>query len=381
MKIVLHSNIAWTISNFRLELIKFLINSKFEVICIANIDTFSNTSVKEIEETGAKFIKLSLDRKGINPINDLLYFSKLLFILKREKPDLIINYTIKPVIYGSLSARFLRIKSISVITGLGYVFTSKNYISQIVINLYKISLKKVNRVLFLNQSDLNDFISYNIIPSNKAIVLPGEGINTEYFSPIFEEKKINQCFTFIQICRLLKDKGLIEYFKAAENIKSKYKHVEFKLLGFIDENNPNGITLEEIKVLENKGIITYCGFSNDVRKFISNSDCVVLASFYREGLPRTLLEAASMGKPIITTKSIGCADTVNDGETGFLCEPRNSVSLELMMEKMLKKTPNERIIMGLKGREKIIKEFDQKIINSIYYNLINSIQNESFNYR
>jgi glycosyltransferase involved in cell wall biosynthesis len=368
-KIILHSNIAWTISNFRLELIKFFISKNYEVLCIADMDNFNANSAKEIEETSAKFIHIPINRKGLNPFRDIIYAFRLFQILKTEKPDLIFNYTIKPVIYGSLVSRLLKIKSVAVITGLGYVFIEKGLLHKIVKLLYKLSLFSCKKVMFLNAEDQAEFIDNKIISASKALVLPGEGVNTDFFAPMVKTTANNKV-VFIAICRLLWDKGLREYFNAAELLKQKYPNSEFQLLGFIDENNPSSVSRADIQILEEKGIILYLGVTNDVRKYIAESDCIVLPSYYREGLPRTLLEAASMGKPIITTNSVGCKDTVEDGITGFLCKPRDSDDLCNKMEQILLMSCTEREEMGGKGRIKIMNEFDQRIVNKTYEDLI-----------
>lgn len=367
-KVVLNSNTIWSISNFRLDLIKHFVASGYEVVCIANENHFNDNSINEIKTVGARFINIDLSRKGLNPFKDIFYIITLLKLLKKEKADLLINYTIKPIIYGSFISKFLKIKSIAVITGLGYVFIKKGVLYRFVKFLYRQSLKSSKKAIFLNQEDQTEFINEGIIPLNKSIVIPGEGINTDYFSP---KEKTNQSgkIVFIMICRLLWDKGLKEYFIASENIRKEHDNVEFNLLGFFDENNPSSVSRKEISELDKTGIIKYLGSTNEVRDFIADADCIVLPS-YREGLPRTLLEAGSMARPIITTNSVGCKETVEDGKTGFLCNPKDATDLTLKIEQFIMLPPQDRYEMGLKAREKVINQFDQRIINETYDHII-----------
>lgn len=372
MKIILHSNIAWTISNFRLELIKHFVSNGHCVICISDNDNFNENSVEEIVSAGGIFTKISIDRKSLNPLKDILYSWKLFKILRKEKPDIIFNYTIKPVIYGSIISRILRIRSIAVITGLGFVFIERGVLYKLIKHLYRFSLSKCFLVLFLNVEDKNEFINENIISDKKAFVLPGEGINTDFFSPSLDSNEPTK-FVFLKICRLLWDKGLKEYFLAAEMMKAKYSFVEFQLLGFFDDGNPSGVTRKEILDLEQRGLISYLGVTNDVRKYISMADCVVLAS-YREGIPRTLLEAASMGKPIVTTNTVGCRNTVDNMRSGFLCNIRDHVDLYEKMELVVKMPPEDRKKMGMNGRFKIMREFSQIHVNDIYDRILSNVQ-------
>lgn len=365
-KIVICSNILWTITQFRLGLIKKLINAGYGVICIADIDDFSVLSEKKISDVGAKFIKLSMKRKGLNPINDFFYFSKLYEILKNEKPDVVFNYTIKPVIYGSVAAYLLKIPSFAITTGLGFVFIKNNILTRFVRILYRYSLRFPRNIFFLNKDDAEAFIQYKIVDKSKIILLPGEGIDTKYYCP-GSESPISQTFIFLLIARLLWDKGVGEYVEAAKQIKLNANYnIEFQLLGYIDQNNPSGIKREQIQSWEDEGIISYLGTTEDIKPIISKVDCVVLPS-YREGVLRTLLEAAAMAKPIITTDSIGCKDVVKDNYTGYICQVRNIKDLYEKMLCMINLTHNERMLMGKNGRLKMISEFEETIVIKKYF--------------
>lgn len=372
-KIIICSNILWTITQFRFGLIKVLINKGYDVICIADIDNFSSLSENKITNVGAKFIKLSMTRKGINPFKDIIYFSKLYKILKKQKPDIVFNYTIKPIIYGSIVAKCLNIPSFAITTGLGFVFIKNDILTKFVRLLYTYSLRFPKKIFFLNKDDAKVFIHYKIVDKSKTVLLPGEGVDTIHYCPENESPK-NKTITFLLFARLLWDKGVGEYVEAAKQIKLKfYQDIDFQLVGYIDQNNPSGIKREQIQNWEDDGIITYLGATENMKPIISKVDCVVLPSYYREGVPRTLLEAAAMEKPIITTDNVGCKEVVEDKITGFLCHARNAIDLQEKMLRMINLTHAERIKMGKKGRIKMITEFEETIVIKKYFEEIEQI--------
>ena len=374
-KILLCSNTLWSITQFRLGLIKALVKEGYEVVCIGEANNFSEQSEQKAISAGARIINLPMDRKGTNPWSDLEYFFRLRKILKREKPFLVINYTIKPVIYGSVAARTLHIPSFAGITGLGFVFTKNNMLTRITRILYKFGLKYPAVIFFLNQDDLDEFHELNIIPSSKAMLLPGEGINTSFYQPLPTEDSRAE-FIFLLIGRLLKEKGIGEYAEAARMMKSdNSSKVKFRLIGFMDTDNPGAISSDQLQKWTEEGIIEYAGTTEDIRPEIGRADCLVLPS-YREGVPRTLLEAASMEKPILTTNTPGCREVVDNGINGFLCEPRNSRDLYLKMVLIMNLSASEREKMGQAGRDKVLRQFDEKIVTAIYLKEIQKILNK-----
>ncbi|NOU47306.1 MAG: glycosyltransferase family 4 protein [Bacteroidales bacterium] len=379
-KILLCSNILWTITQFRLGLIKALVDAGYEVVCVADTDDFSVLSETKIADAGARFIRLVMNRKGTNPFSDLRYLFKLKKIIKLEKPVIVINYTIKPVIYGSISARLLHIPSLAVTTGLGFVFNSNNLLTRITRLLYKFSLRFPSKVFFLNTDDREIFLHNRIIPNEKASLLPSEGIDTEYYQPIPTSPK-DRDFTFLLIARLLWEKGVGEYAEAARILRSDNTiNARFMLIGYIDSDNPGGISKTQIQQWSDEGIIEYCGTAEDIRNIISESDCVVLPSYYREGVPRTLLEAASMAKPIITTDNVGCREVIDDGINGFICKTKDSTNLSEVMRRMIRLTPEKREKMGQSGRNKILNQFDERIVINIYLKEIEQALNIRSNY-
>lgn len=366
MKILFSGNTAWSMYNFRRKIFEFCINSGIEVLVTAPED---NIFSKKITEMGCKFIPVNLSRKGTNPIKDYNLYLSYKKILKEEKPDGCFFYTIKPNIYGGMAAGKLGVPFITITTGLGYIFNNDSIVSRIAKKLYKISFRKAQKVWFLNTDDINSFISENIIPDNKAMLLKGEGIDTEFFS-VSDVK--NEKFSFIMISRILWDKGVGIYADAARILKKKYPEVEFKLLGAIDRNNPMGIPESTIREWHNEGVVNYMGEVQDVRPYINSSSCVVLPSFYREGIPFCLMEGAASGKPLITTDNVGCREVVRDAYNGFICKTKDTESLTDAMEKMIKLPYDERIAMGKNGREFMKNEFDIKLIIEEYRKAIHN---------
>lgn len=358
-KIAFISNTSWSIYNFRLGVMKALRDAGYEVIVIAPQDEYSEV----IKTKGFDYYDITIDNRGTNPLNDIKTIIYLYKLFKKLDIDLAFNFTIKPCIYGSIAAKLSKIKSISVITGLGYVFINKGFLQNIVKQLYKISLNFNSQIWFLNKDDkdlfnnlsiTSTFFDINVLPSSgidtnkfidkKVFILKGEGIDTESFS----NKKINDSdnnLKFLLIARMLWDKGVGEYIEAARIINKKYPKVSFQLLGSLGVNNPSAISEEQMKLWVNEGIIEYLGVSDNVLEIIQSVSCVILPS-YREGVPRVLLEAASIEKPIITTDTAGCREVVDDGINGFLCEVKNSKDLADKMEKMINLSLEQRIAMG-----------------------------------
>ena len=364
-KIAFVDNSFWGLLNFRGDVIKALYKEGNKVVLIAPFDT--KISLEEYQEI--KYIPIKLSRKGKNPFQEIKYLYFLYRIYKEEKFDLIFHYTIKPNIYGNIAAKLNKIKSISVIPGLGHLFIEENIITKIVEKLYKFALNFSKEIWFLNNYDKELFIKRKLVNKEKVKILPGEGINLEKFYPIKNNRKDNKII-FLMIARVLWEKGFKEYIEAAEFLKKKYSNLEFQLLGIIDENNPSGVKKEIIENYHKKGTINYLGTSNNVKEVIINCDCVVLPSFYKEGVPRTLMEGAAMEKPLITTNIQGCKEVVKHDYNGYLCEPKNSQDLIKKIEKFIFLSKEKREKLGKNGREKMKKEFDINIIIKKYKKIV-----------
>ena len=359
--IALVSNTAWYLYNLRLGVIHFLQSKGFEILAIAPNDDF----MKLLEQENCKTVAIEMDRRGTNPLSDVVLMRRLHKIYRDHKPDFIIHYTIKPNVYGALAAKAAGIPSIAVVSGLGYAFSGRGWLYKIVARLMKTAFAFAKEVWFVNKDDRDLLLQANIVSKEKTVQLPGEGINTEKFAPI-PKPSSSETFVFLMSARLLWEKGVGVFVEAARQLKPKYPHAEFQLLGFLTDDETIGVTKTQVETWEAEGIVKYLGTTSNVIPFLANADCILLPSFYREGVPRTLLEAASMAKPIITTDNVGCRDVVDDGVTGFLVKPNNNADLTEKMERMLNLSEAERRNMGMKAREKVIREFDERWVLKEY---------------
>ncbi|MBD3795972.1 MAG: glycosyltransferase family 4 protein [Epsilonproteobacteria bacterium] len=366
-KIIFVGNTSWSMIKFRKGLLKKLVKLGFEVTVVSPFDDYC----EEIISLGCKYQKIMIDNKGSNPLKDIRLIIDLKKIYEQIKPDLIIHYTIKPNIYGTIAAKLSHIKSFAVVTGLGFTFINDTFVSKIAKLLYKFSFQFSDKVFFINKDDRKEFIDGKLITANKTFLIPSEGISIELFYPESTVKNTEE-FRFLLIARMLWDKGVGEYVEAAKVLKRKDLKVEFGLLGYLDVANPKAISKEQMNSWVNDGFVKFYGSTDNVKSFISKSDCIVLPS-YREGISMTLMESASMEKPLIATNVPGCKDVVDDGINGFLCEVKNAQDLADKMEMMLKLTSEERRAMGKAGREKMIREFDEKIVIDKYLEAIESV--------
>ena len=366
-KIVICLNTSWNIYNFRLNLAISLKKAGFEVVLVAPHDRYSDILKEEFE-----YHHIYMNNKGTNPKEDIKTLIEFYKLYKQIKPDIVLNYTIKPNIYGNIACSLLNIKTINNISGLGTVFIKESFITKVVKWLYRYSLGKSSKVFFQNSDDRDLFVENTLVSFDKCDLVPGSGIDTDKFKPIKLEKKDDDTFKFLLIARMLWDKGVGEYVEAAKIIKEKYQNVEFQLLGSLDAVNNTTISKEQMELWVNAGLVNYLGVIDDVKEFIKKADCIVLPS-YREGTPRTLLESASMAKPIVTTNTVGCKEVVDDGVNGYLCKVRNAGDLADKMERMINLSENERKIMGEAGRKKMINEFDEKIVIDKYLEAIEKI--------
>ena len=351
---------AESLINFRGSLLAQLVEDGHEVIaCAPDADLKTKNRLCSL---GVKYFDVPISRTGLNPCKDFLSLYKIFRILKKIKPDIFLGYTAKPVIYGSLAARLAGVKCIySMITGLGYAFVSSSWKSKfvglIIEFLYRISLRTNTKIFFQNPDDCQLFQTKGIL-SHKSVpvIIDGSGVDLKFFNSVPLPEKTS----FLLIARLLKDKGIREYVQAAEIIKKKYPDISFKLVGWLDEN-PSCISQRELSGWINQGTIEYLGKLTDVRPAIASSSVYVLPS-YREGMPRTVLEAMSMGRPIITTDVPGCRQSLIDGENGFLVPVRNVIALANAMEKFII-SPEIVSQMGSRSLEIAIQRFDVSKVN------------------
>ncbi len=363
MKIVVIAGLAESLLNFRGPLLAAMKNSGHEVTALApgeNPDVAAR-----LLGMGVNYRAIQMDRTGMNPLKDVRSLFQMKAIISDLRPDIVLSYTIKPVIYGSLAARMAGVPhTFSMITGLGYAFmgesAGKKIVNRIVSFLYRAGLAGNGHVFFQNPDDLAIFCERGLLGSRQqAVLINGSGIDLDYFkfsTPVPTRPQ------FLLIARLLRDKGIAEYVAAAGILKQKYPEAVFRVLGPFD-SNPAAIKRVDIDKWQREGNIEYLGESADVRPYISDCSVYVLPS-YREGTPRTVLEAMAMGRPIVTTDVPGCRETVREGENGFLVPLRDALSLARAMEKFIL-YPDLIIPMGTRSREIAVEKYDVHKVNGI----------------
>jgi len=366
-KVVIAVNNAWSAYNFRLNLAKGLKENGYKVVFIVPYDNKYSLLIKKEFDC----FDIDIDAKGVNPISDFKIMISLYKLYKELKPDLVLTFTIKPNIYSSIVSALLGVKSISNITGLGTLFIKQTFITKVAKLLYEVALRFNSRVFFQNSDDKELFISNSLVSEDKCELLPGSGVDLNKFIPKIKNTNDDK-FKFLLIARLLKDKGILEFVEAIKIIKSKYENIEFQVLGEVGVANKTAVTKKELQTWIDEGLVTYLGITDFVQDVIANADCVVLPS-YREGTPRSLLEACSMEKPIIATNVVGCKEVVDNGINGFLCEVKSAGDLADKMQMMINLSSEERTVMGRAGRKKIVEKFDEKIVINKYLESIKEI--------
>ncbi|MBB5505840.1 glycosyltransferase family 4 protein [Paraburkholderia atlantica] len=367
LRITLVCNTAWAIYTYRQGLIRTLIGRGVDVTVLAPRDR----TFELLAAMGCRCIELPVASKGTSPGEDLRTLVALYRQYRTIRPHVVFHYTIKPNIYGSIAAKLAGVQSVAVTTGLGYVFIQHSRAAQIAKRLYRFAFRFPREVWFLNRDDQAAFIDGKLlVHPERARLLHGEGVDLEQFA--FTPLRARAEFRFVLIGRLLWDKGVGEYVEAARQLRARYPHARFQLLGPVGVDNPSAITGDEVAAWEQEGVIQYLGEAHDVRPFIADADCVVLPS-YREGVPRTLMEASAMGRPIVATDVPGCREVVTDGVNGLLCEARNAQSLAASLARMLDMSGAERRAMAERGRQKVATEFDERKVVETYKNLVQKI--------
>ncbi|WP_319481190.1 glycosyltransferase family 4 protein [uncultured Draconibacterium sp.] len=354
-------NTSWYIYNFRKNLITELQKDGYKVVAIAPTDEYSS----KLEELGCTFHHIDIDSKSKNPIYDLALLLRIRKILAKTKPDVLLNFTIKPNVYGSLAARTLGISCINNVAGMGTLFSDGFFSRTILKFLFKVSQCGVKTVFFQNPDDLKELTKTNIINDKKARLLPGSGVNLEEFpyTPI----KNRDGLVFLLIARMIHPKGICELVDAAKILRQKGHHnFKIQLLGEMGVNNPMAISSSEMKDLVKNEFVEYLGKTDNVKVVIQDATFVVLPSYYREGTPKSLLEALAIGRPIITTDMPGCKETVINGVNGLLCKPKSAIDLSVKMETFLKLDSKQRLEMGRQSRKLAESKFDEQIIIGEY---------------
>ncbi|MBY6084697.1 glycosyltransferase family 4 protein [Ruegeria arenilitoris] len=364
-RIALVSSYAPSLTRFRFDLIRALIAEGHHVTAFApeNDRAVADT----LADIGCDFEVLPMARTGTNPLVDAVLLMRMVRAFQRLRPDVVISYTMKPVIYGGIAARLAGVpERHALMTGLGYVFADpdprgkRRILRDVSVRLYRAGLRGVGRAFVYNGADEDDIRRFAMLDDNsKLIRVAGTGVNLERFAHrAFPEGAPK----FLVIARLLADKGVREFVAAAKRLKPEYPDAEFRILGPLDPN-PKGIKPDEIEKWTEDGIVTYLGETDDVRPYLSDASVFVLPSYYREGIPRSILEAMATGRPVITTTLPGCGDTVEDGVSGFLVAPRDANALADVMRKFLDDT-DLALQMGKEARARAEAVFDIHKVNS-----------------
>ncbi|MEM6263205.1 MAG: glycosyltransferase family 4 protein [Bacteroidota bacterium] len=364
--ICISSNYAWTIYNFRMGLIRALKNAGYRVLVISEADGYEEKIQQE-----CRFIPLkNMVRDGTNPVKDLKLLREYFQIFSREKPLVSLHYTIKPNVYGNIAARLAGIKVISTINGLGTTFAMPGPLKHLVKSLYRTSLRRAEVVVFQNEEDRKLFQDFNLVAESKTRRVPGSGVNVDRFSPVVPPE--HEGTIMLMAARLLWTKGVGIYAEAAKKVKAVHPSAQFWLLGAYVES-PDAIAPQNMQPWIEGGYINYQGVTDNMPRFFAKADAVVLPSYYREGVPRVLLEALAMGKPIITTDNIGCRETVSHECNGYLIEPKDADALAEAMIKFIDLNKHEKQIMGANSRHKALQEFDEQLVVDTYLEEIRRI--------
>lgn len=352
-KVLILANSSSGLYDFRNELIREL-GKNNQVTASVPAESSDKNKCGDLEALGCSVIPTDIDRRGINPVTDLKLFLNYRKLLSKEKPDLVITYTIKPNIYGGMACRLKKIPYGVNITGLGTTFQNKGLLRSLVVRLYRMALKKAKVVFFENAANRQLFIDEKIVKESKAVLLSGAGVNLQRYTlqPYPQDDQTR----FLFVGRVMQEKGVDELFQAMDRLRQEGFDCSLDILGSYEENYG-----EIIRSGESQGWLRFHGYQLDVRPYITNAHCFVLPS-YHEGMANTNLECASMGRPVITSKIPGCQEAVIDGKSGLLCQVKNADSLYDAMKKFLSLSREQRQAMGQAGRAHMEAVFDKKIV-------------------
>lgn len=358
-KVLILANSSGGLYDFRNELVQKLL-LKYEV----TVSLPDEVRTKELAEEGCKVVHTPINRRGVNPAEDfklLLAYRKL---LKEEKPDLTLTYTIKPNIYGGFCCRMMKIPYIATVTGLGSTFQKQGIFLKMIITMYRMGLKKAECIFFQNRENQGIFEKYHI-RGKKSKLVSGSGVNLKRhcFEPYPEEDQVR----FLYVGRMMREKGIEELLEAAKQLHDD--DTEFELLGYPDEDYQ-----DRLDSYEKEGYIRQLGFDPDVHGYIKNASALVLPT-YHEGMSNVLMEASATGRPVIATNISGCKEIFEEGVTGFGCEPKSSEDLIRALKKFLKLSGGERAVMGQKARQKMEREFDREKVADAYMEEIETVGN------
>lgn len=357
--IVFAANSAWNILNFRMNLVRALSAAGLKPVAMVP----SGEGEAELRKAGVEVHTIPMAPDDTSPVSGFLLVVRYIQALGRIRPAAFLGFTPKPNIFGSMAASSLGIPVVNNVTGLGTAFIHGGVLEKLVPSLYRVALRRSHRVFFHNDDDRNLFLGQRLVAPEQARVIPGSGIDLRRFKSTPLPAK-EDGLTFLFIGRLMWEKGMAEFVEAARMVRTQVPAARFHILGPVDEGK-RGVPADEIGRWKSEGAVEYLGTTSDVRPFIKAADCVVLPS-YREGMPRVLLEAAAMGRPLIGVDVPGCRQIVREGETGFLAEPRSASSLADKMLELIDLDPKARATIGRRARQVVEAEFSEELVERAY---------------
>jgi glycosyltransferase involved in cell wall biosynthesis len=358
-RIVLSANSFWNVVNFRGRLVEALVAAGYQV-WIAAPDVNSDWA----KERGAEAIEIAVDRSGLNPIADAALWLSYIRLFQRTRAHYFLGFTPKPNIYGSLAAQLSGVNSLPNVSGLGTAFIGHGLLSRFVSQLYRLAFRRCSIVFFQNSDDRDLFLDRKIVAPNQARLVPGSGIDLEHFA-LEPTRRDDGQSRFLFVGRLLGDKGVREFVGAARQLRAEQPGWRFQLLGDVDPGNRTGIPPAEVQQWVNDGLVEHFGHADDIRPYIAAATAVVLPS-YREGMPRSLLEAAAMGRPLVATDVPGNRQLVEHGVNGLLCGPRDSASLASAIRQLGLMKPERQAEMGQAGRTLVEREYGVERVIGAY---------------
>ncbi len=360
-RIAVVANTAWYLANFRLNLMQALRAAGHEVVAVAP----AGADADRLVQAGLPFEAVAISGAGANPLRELGSVFALARALRRHRVDLVLSYTPKGNLYSALACIPAGRDFVPNVSGLGRAFIRPSLVTQVVKLLYRGTFGRALHVFFQNQDDLDIFVKAGLVPAALTERLPGSGVDLQRFQPTSAPQANAQAPVFLLVARMLWDKGVGEFVAAARQVRQRHPGARFQLLGFADVANPSAIPRSQLDDWVTEGVVEYLGATDDVRPWLAQADCVVLPS-YREGVPRTLLEAAATARPIITTDAPGCRDTVVDGASGYLCRPGDAGDLAAQLLRFMALTPDQRRAMGQHGRAHVERYFDERLVIDRY---------------
>ena len=355
--VTISSNTSWYLYNFRASTIRRLLEDGFRVVCLSPEDDYSQ---KLIQDLGCEWLPLTMNNQGSNPFKDAGLVYRFWRYYRRLKPVAALHFTIKNNVYGTWAAKLLGVPAINNVSGLGTAFIRGGLVSKIVRLLYKTSQPFAHRIFCQNDEDMRQLVQSKLVPSERLELLPGSGVDLDRFKPCLK-KEHSSPVRFLYAGRMLADKGLHELIGAVRTINADGVGCHLWLCGFADVGNVSAISKEQLIEWGKEPGVDWMGPNDSMEEIYPRVDCVILPS-YREGMPRSLLEAGAMGLPVVTTDVPGCRNIVEDGFNGFLCEAHSSISLVESMHKIMSMTDEERLMMGKNGRDLVCEKFDEQLV-------------------